>query len=127
MATKSLCSNGVASDKQLEQGDMITIDMGARFQDYCSDMTRTVCLGKASEKQREIYEVTYRAQVAACEAIAPGLGCKAADKVARDIIAAAGYGKDFGHGLGHGVGRDIHEAPRQSGQGPPGCGASRDQ
>lgn len=106
--------HGVASDKALETGDMITIDMGAKFQDYCSDMTRTVCLGKSSERQREIYELTYRAQVAACEAIAPGLGCKAADKVARDVIAAGGFKKEFGHGLGHGVGIDIHEAPRLS-------------
>lgn len=106
--------HGIASDKILETGDMITIDMGAKFGGYCSDMTRTVCLGKSSEKQREIYEITYRAQVAANAAIRPGLGCKAADQVAREIIAAAGYKKEFGHGLGHGVGIDIHEAPRLS-------------
>ncbi len=106
--------HGVASDKTLEKGDMITIDMGAKFRDYCSDMTRTVCLGPSNERQREIYELTYRAQVAACEAIAPGLGCKTADKVARDVIEAGGFKKAFGHGLGHGVGIDIHEAPRLS-------------
>ncbi|PQV64939.1 Xaa-Pro aminopeptidase/Xaa-Pro dipeptidase [Abditibacterium utsteinense] len=104
--------HGVASDKLLKNGDMITIDMGAKFNDYCSDMTRTVCLGKANARQKEIYEITYRAQVAACKAITAGFGCKAADAVARKIISDAGYGKDFGHGLGHGVGIDIHEAPR---------------
>lgn len=106
--------HGIASDKTLESGDMVTIDMGARFQDYCSDMTRTICLGKSSQKQREIYEITYRAQVAACAAMQPGLSCKAADKIARDLIAQAGYKKEFGHGLGHGIGIDIHEAPRLS-------------
>ncbi len=112
--TRGALPHGVASDKKLERGDMITIDMGAKFNDYCSDMTRTVCLGKSNEKQREIYEITFRAQVAACEALRPGLGCKAADAVARKIIGDAGYLKEFGHGLGHGVGIDIHEAPRLS-------------
>jgi Xaa-Pro aminopeptidase len=104
--------HGVASDKILEHGDMVTIDMGARTNDYCSDMTRTVCLGRANDEQKRIYETTYRAQVAACEALKPGLSCKAADAVARKIIDSAGYKGAFGHGLGHGVGIDIHEAPR---------------
>ncbi|MBW3635985.1 MAG: aminopeptidase P family protein [Armatimonadetes bacterium] len=106
--------HGVASEKILEHGDMVTIDMGARFEGYCSDMTRTVCLGRADVQQKEIYELTWRAQVAALEAMKPGLGCKAADDIARGIINDAGYKKNFGHGLGHGVGIDIHEAPRLS-------------
>ena len=109
---RSALPHGVASAKIIEKGDLITIDMGALYQGYCSDMTRTVCLGKPAKKQREIYELVYRAQVAACEAIKAGANCRAVDAVARDIIGGAGYGDDFGHGLGHGVGVDIHEAPR---------------
>lgn len=112
--TRSALPHGVASSKTLEMGDMVTIDMGARFNGYCSDMTRTVCLGKATPQQKEIYALTYQAQVTAAEALRPGLGCKAADKIARDVIDAAGHKKEFGHGLGHGVGMDIHEQPRLS-------------
>ncbi len=75
-------------------------------------MTRTVCLGRANDEQKRIYETTYRAQVAASEAFKPGLGCKAADEIARKLIDNAGYKGAFGHGLGHGLGIDIHEAPR---------------
>ena len=109
---RSALPHGVASGKIIEKGDLVTIDMGALYQGYCSDMTRTVCVGKAKKKQRAIYELVYRAQVAACGAIKPGAGCRAVDAVARDIIGGAGHADDFGHGLGHGVGIDIHEAPR---------------
>lgn len=112
--TRSALPHGVASEKLLEKGDMVTIDMGARFGGYCSDMTRTVCLGKASKKHKEIYALTHQAQVAASAALRPGFGCKAADAVARAVISEAGYGDYFGHGLGHGVGMDIHEGPRLS-------------
>lgn len=111
---RSALPHGVASDKIIERGDMVTIDMGAIYGGYCSDMTRTVCVGKSSRKQREIYALVYRAQVAACQAIKPGAGCKAVDALAREIIKSAGHAKEFGHGLGHGVGMDIHEAPRLS-------------
>jgi Xaa-Pro aminopeptidase len=106
--------HGVASSKQLEYGDMVTIDMGAIVDGYCSDCTRTVVLGKASRKQQQIYQTVWDAQVAAAEALKPGLGCKAADQIARKIIEEAGYEKYFGHGLGHGVGIEIHEQPRLS-------------
>ena len=109
---RSALPHGVASEKKIETGDMVTIDMGAIYQGYCSDMTRTVCVGKSTKKQREIYALVYRAQVAASEAIKAGAGCKAIDSVARDMISEAGHGDDFGHGLGHGVGIDIHESPR---------------
>ena len=109
---RSALPHGVASDKIIESGDLVTIDMGAIYGGYCSDMTRTVCVGQSNPKQREIYELVYRAQVAACHATKAGAGCKAVDAVARDIISHAGHGDDFGHGLGHGVGLDIHEAPR---------------
>jgi Xaa-Pro aminopeptidase len=106
--------HGVASEKIIEKGDMVTIDMGAIVDGYCSDMTRTVCIGKPTREQQKIYEIVWRAQTEASEKMRAGLGCKAADKIARDIIAEAGYGEFFGHGLGHGVGLQIHEAPRVS-------------
>ena len=77
-------------------------------------MTRTVVLGKATDKQKEIYNVVYKAQMAGLEAIKSGEICKNADKAARDIIEKAGYGQYFGHSLGHGVGLMIHELPNLS-------------
>jgi Xaa-Pro aminopeptidase len=106
--------HGVASDKKLENGDMVTIDMGAIVDGYCSDCTRTVVLGKASKEQQKVYETVWIAQTEAAAALKPGVGCKAADMVARKIIVEAGYGECFGHGLGHGVGLEIHEQPRLS-------------
>ena len=112
--TRSALPHGVASEKLIENGDLLTIDMGAIWDGYCSDMTRTVNVGKAAPKAREIYDLVYRAQVAASDAMRPGISCVEADKIARDIISEAGFGAFFGHGLGHGVGMDIHEAPRVS-------------
>jgi Xaa-Pro aminopeptidase len=106
--------HGIASDKKLAAGEMITIDMGAVFNGYCSDCTRTVALGKVSREQQKIYETVWRAQTEAAAALKPGLSCKAADAVARNVIDEAGYGEYFGHGLGHGVGLEIHEQPRLS-------------
>lgn len=111
---RSAFPHGVASNKQLQHGDLVTIDMGAIVDGYCSDMTRTVCLGRPTAEQQKIYETVWHAQTSAVEALKPGLGCKAADAVARKIIEDTGYGKYFGHGLGHGVGLDIHEPPRLS-------------
>lgn len=111
---RSALPHGVASSKVLAHGEMVTIDMGARFNGYCSDMTRTVCLGKPTSEQQKIYEIVWRAQRLAAAEFRPGLSCKAADKIARDYISEAGYGEYFGHGLGHGVGMDIHENPRVS-------------
>ena len=106
--------HGVASDKVIDNGDMITIDMGAIVDGYCSDCTRTVVLGKPTKEQQRIYGLVWDAQTAASAALRPGLSCKAADQVARGIIEEAGLGAAFGHGLGHGVGIDIHEQPRLS-------------
>ena len=77
-------------------------------------MTRTVVIGKADEEMKRLYNTVLKAQCAALEVARPGYGCKALDKVARDIIYTAGYEGCFGHGLGHGVGKYIHEAPRVS-------------
>jgi Xaa-Pro aminopeptidase len=111
---RSALPHGVASSKVLSAGDLVTLDIGAIVDGYCSDLTRTVCLGKATAKQKKIYRTVWEAQTKSLQAIKAGARCTAVDKVAREIIANAGYGDYFGHGLGHGVGMDIHEAPRLS-------------
>ena len=111
---RSSLPHGVASEKVIEDGDFVTLDFGCIYNGYCSDMTRTVVVGKANEKQKEIYEIVLEAQVKALEAIKPGMTGIEVDKIARDIITGKGYGAYFGHGLGHGVGLEVHEAPRLS-------------
>lgn len=106
--------HAVPTNKVIEAGDFITMDFGCIYRGYCSDMTRTVVMGKADNKQKEIYEVVRSAQQKALDFIKAGYKGKEADKVARDEIKKAGYGKYFGHGLGHGVGLYIHEEPRLS-------------
>lgn len=103
--------HGVPTDKPLEKGDFLTLDFGAGYKGYCSDMTRTVALGYVSEEQRLVYETVLKAQKAAIEVIREGAVCCEVDKTARDLIAAAGFGECFGHGLGHSLGIEIHEAP----------------
>lgn len=104
--------HGHASDKIIEVGDLLTLDFGCVYKGYCSDMTRTISIGKASEKQKEIYEIVLKAQKEALKAIKPGVICSDIDKIARDIITEAGYGENFGHGLGHSIGLEVHENPR---------------
>ena len=106
--------HGVPSDKKVEPGDFITMDYGALKDGYHSDMTRTVALGHVSEKQRRVYETVLAAQNASLAFLRDGASCFEADKRARDVIAAAGYGAYFGHGTGHGTGVEIHEQPRLS-------------
>lgn len=106
--------HGVPGSKKIESGDFITMDFGAVFDGYHSDMTRTVAVGDISIKQAEVYNTVLQAQKAGLEAIKPGTECRAVDKMARDIIAAKGYGDYFGHGFGHGVGIEIHEYPNLS-------------
>jgi len=89
----------------------LLIDWGALLGGYCSDLTRTLFVGRVSRRMQDIYKVVLEAQMAAIAAIGPRLTTHQADKVARDIIRKAGYGKYFGHGLGHGIGREIHELP----------------
>ena len=108
---RSAMPHGAASDKVIEKGDFVTLDFGCVFEGYCSDMTRTVVVGKANDRQREIYDIVLKAQTAAIDAIREGVVCSDIDKTARDIISAAGYGDNFGHGLGHSVGIEIHEGP----------------
>lgn len=106
--TASSMPHGVPRRKRLEKG-FLTMDFGAKYNGYCSDMTRTVCIGKPTDEMKKVYGTVLSAQMSALEYIAAGKRCADADKVARDIIASAGYGKCFGHSLGHGVGLYIHE------------------
>ena len=110
----SAMPHAVPTAQKLEKGDFITMDFGCRYDGYCSDMTRTVVLGEASSKQKEIYGIVLKAQMAALEQICAGKTGSEVDQVARGLIAEAGYGEDFGHGLGHSVGLFIHEEPRLS-------------
>ena len=111
---RSAMPHGTVSDKLIQNGDFLTLDFGCIFEGYCSDMTRTVVLGKAQEWQKEIYDVVLKAQQDALKAITAGKKCSDIDKIARDIITDAGYGENFGHGLGHSVGIEIHEMPSLS-------------
>lgn len=99
------------SDKPIEVGDFVTIDMGAVHGGYHSDMTRTVAVGAISDEQRRVYDVALEAQKMAINAVKPGISCKDIDAIARNFIAESGYANCFGHALGHGVGLEIHEKP----------------
>ena len=103
--------HGVPTDKKIENGDFVTMDFGAVYGGYRSDMTRTVAVGQATDEQRHIYETVIKAQEIAFKQIRPGAVCKDVDKAARDLIDGAGYKDCFGHGLGHSVGIEIHEDP----------------
>jgi Xaa-Pro aminopeptidase len=103
-----------ASDHIIQPGEPIVVDIGCVLDGYCSDMTRTFCLGEPSAKYLEVWNVVLQAQEAAEAFICAGISGVEADSAARDLIAQAGYGEFFGHGLGHGVGLAVHESPRAS-------------
>ena len=106
--------HGVASDKLLVEGELVTIDFGCRLRGYHSDETVTMALGQVSDELQTIFDTVLEAHDRALAAVAPGLALKELDRLARDHIEACGYGEYFGHGLGHGVGLEIHEAPTLS-------------
>ncbi len=111
---KTSMPHGVPDDTIVQNGDFVTMDFGAVYKGYHSDMTRTVAVGNASEEQKKIYNIVLNAQKTALSVLKKGLPCSEADKAARDIITNAGYGDYFGHGTGHGVGVEIHELPNLS-------------
>ena len=111
---KTSLPHGVPGENRLQKGDFVTMDFGANYNGYCSDMTRTVAIGSVTDEMKQVYDTVLKAQLAACAFAKAGQkGCEV-DKVARDIINAAGYEGCFGHGLGHSVGIEIHESPRYS-------------
>lgn len=109
--TASSRPHGVPRPVKLEKG-FLTMDFGALYKGYCSDMTRTVAVGICTDEMRKVYNTVLEAQLAALDAYAVGKTGHELDAVARRVIYDAGYEGCFGHGLGHGVGMDIHEAPR---------------
>lgn len=106
----SLC-HGVPTDRPVKEGEFVLMDYGATYDGYHSDMTRTVCVGKPTEKMEKVYAIVLDAQLKALAAIKPGALGSDIDGIARKVITDAGYGDAFGHSLGHGVGMNIHETP----------------
>ena len=106
--------HGVPTDKKVKRGDFITMDYGAVFDGYHSDMTRTVAVGEISTKQEQVYNTVLKAQLSSLSVLRAGLKCSDGDKAARDVIAEAGYGEFFRHSTGHSVGVEIHEVPNMS-------------
>jgi len=111
---KSAMPHGVPDGSPIQNNAFLTLDIGAKYNGYCSDMTRTFCVGKPTGEMKEVYEIVLEAQKRALAAIAPGKVCSDIDKIARDYIYESGYEGCFGHGLGHGLGVMIHENPRFS-------------
>lgn len=103
--------HAIPGDRVVEKGDFVLMDYGAGYRDYKSDMTRTVCVGEPSEKQREIYDIVRRTHEECVAAIRAGVDGHDIHLLSQKIIGDAGYGEYYGHGLGHGVGIDIHELP----------------
>lgn len=103
-----------SGQRPIQPGEPVWIDVGARLDGYCSDLTRTFCLGRPDDRYREIYSIVLNAQLAAERALRPGISGKEVDAVARQVITAAGYGDAFRHGTGHGVGLAVHELPSLS-------------
>ena len=111
---RSALPHGKASDRVLKSGEFVKFDFGAYYKGYCSDITRTVVLGKPTDKHRQIYDIVLEAQMNALEHMKPGMTGKEADALTRDIIKRYGFGDYFGHSTGHGLGMEVHEAPRLS-------------
>jgi Xaa-Pro aminopeptidase len=109
--SRSAFPHGGCTDREIQEGDLVVVDVGAVYRYYRSDMTRTVVAGRPSEKQQKIFEIVREAQARAYEAVMAEVTAKYLDGIARKIIEDAGYGKFYVHGLGHGVGLEVHEPP----------------
>lgn len=102
------------TDRPISDGEPVILDIGARWKGYCSDLSRTLCLGPGSERFQSVYDLVLKAQLSALDGIEPGMTGAQADGIARGVIEEGGYKDAFGHGLGHGVGLAVHERPRLS-------------
>ena len=103
--------HGVACERVIQEGDFVTMDFGASYMGYCSDMTRTVAVGYATEEMKKVYNTVLEAQLAGLAVSKAGVPGQDIDGAARKVIADAGYGEYFGHGYGHSLGLEIHESP----------------
>lgn len=110
-------AHAIPGERRIGSGELVVIDMGARVDGYCSDITRTFATGELDDELRRIYDVVLAAQLAGLAAVRPGATGREVDAAARGVIVAAGYGELFGHGTGHGVGLEVHEDPRISSRG----------
>ncbi|WP_428909087.1 M24 family metallopeptidase [Niallia sp. Krafla_26] len=111
---RSALPHGVATDKVIENGEFVTLDFGAYYQGYASDITRTIAVGNPSDQLKEIYQIVLNAQLRGLNGLKPGMSGKEADDLTRDYINEKGYGEYFGHSTGHGIGLEIHEGPNLS-------------
>ncbi|MEH7124484.1 Xaa-Pro peptidase family protein [Bacillus sp. JJ1532] len=111
---RSALPHGRASDKVIEKGDFVTLDFGAYYNGYISDITRTLAVGEPEAKLKEIYDIVLQAQLRGMNGIKPGMSGKEADALTRDYITEKGYGENFGHSTGHGIGLEVHEGPTLS-------------
>lgn len=111
---RSALPHGTASTKKINTGELVTMDFGALYKGYCSDITRTVAVGNISDELMQIYQTVLEAQMIGVNEIKPGMTGREADALTRDYITSKGYGKYFGHSTGHGIGLEIHEAPTLS-------------
>jgi Xaa-Pro aminopeptidase len=111
---RSALPHGVASDRLICNDEFVKFDFGALFQHYCSDMTRTIMMGKPTEQHRQIYNIVREAQAHVLSHLRPGMTGREGDALARKVIEKYGYGEHFGHGTGHSLGMEIHENPRLS-------------
>lgn len=112
---KAASPHGTPGDRKIQKGDFVLFDLGVIYEGYCSDITRTVAFGEISEEQRLIYETVKKSNEESIHAVKPGVRCMDLDKISRDIIEQAGYGKYYTHRLGHGLGISVHEFPSVTG------------
>lgn len=108
---RSAMPHGVASTKEIQAGELVTLDYGALYEGYISDITRTVAVGEISDELRKIYDTVLEAQLRGVNGIKPGMTGIEADALTRDYITEQGYGSYFGHSTGHGIGLEVHEGP----------------
>src|SRR5690625_2321368 len=111
---RSSLPHGIASEKKISSGELVTLDFGAFYKGYCSDITRTVAVGNISDELHTIYQIVLAAQQHGVANIKAGMTGKEADALTRDYISVQGYGNYFGHSTGHGIGLEIHEGPALS-------------
>ncbi|SOC27181.1 Xaa-Pro aminopeptidase [Ureibacillus xyleni] len=111
---RSALPHGVATNKVIEKGDFVTLDFGALYNGYVSDITRTIAVGQPSDQLIEMYNTVLQSQLLALEKVGPSMTGIEADAVARDYLTSKGYGEAFGHSTGHGIGLEVHEGPALS-------------
>jgi Xaa-Pro aminopeptidase len=109
---RSARPHGHPSEKRLERGDFVTMDFGAKLNGQCSDLTRTVVIGEASDRHKEVYAAVLEAELAGIAALVPGANAKDVDGVARGLLGKHNLAEYFGHGLGHGLGSVVHDLGR---------------